>query len=165
VTGARLLIAKLDRLSRDAHFLLGLQKASVKFTACDMPHANELTIGILALVAQNEREAISNRTKAAMAAAKAPGQTFGYPTGADVRQSHRRRTFPASWQRQRRCGHSHQDHCRSACARCLAGDRRYPRHWYYNIARDCSGAECARYPDGTRWAVGCNPSAALLQRV
>ena len=82
VTGARLLIAKLDRLSRDAHFLLGLQKAGVKFTACDMPDANELTIGILALVAQNEREAISTRTKAAMAAAKARGQTFGNPNGA-----------------------------------------------------------------------------------
>jgi hypothetical protein len=71
VTGARLLIAKLDRLSRDAHFLLGLQKAGVRFTACDMPDANELTIGILALVAQNEREAISRRTRDALAVVKA----------------------------------------------------------------------------------------------
>jgi DNA invertase Pin-like site-specific DNA recombinase len=71
VTGARLLIAKLDRLSRDAHFLLGLQKAGVKFTACDMPDVSELTIGILALVAQNEREAISKRTKDALAVVKA----------------------------------------------------------------------------------------------
>jgi DNA invertase Pin-like site-specific DNA recombinase len=82
VTGARLLIAKLDRLSRDAHFLLGLQKAGVQFTACDMRDANELTIGILALVAQNEREAISKRTKAALAAAKARGQKLGNPNGA-----------------------------------------------------------------------------------
>jgi DNA invertase Pin-like site-specific DNA recombinase len=71
VTGSRLLIAKLDRLSRDAHFLLGLQKAGVRFTACDMPEATELTVGILALVAQNEREATSKRTKAAMAIVKA----------------------------------------------------------------------------------------------
>jgi DNA invertase Pin-like site-specific DNA recombinase len=71
VTGARLLIAKLDRLSRDAHFLLGLQKAGARFAACDMPDANELTIGILALVAQNEREAISKRTREALGVVKA----------------------------------------------------------------------------------------------
>ena len=45
VTGATLLIAKLDRLSRDAHFLIGLQKAGVSFVAADMPEANALTVG------------------------------------------------------------------------------------------------------------------------
>lgn len=67
MTGARLLIAKLDRLSRDAHFLLGLEKRGVDFVACDMPHANRLTVGIMALVAQEERLAISHRTKSALA--------------------------------------------------------------------------------------------------
>src|SRR5262249_27675858 len=82
LTGSTLLIAKLDRLSRDAHFLLGLQKASVPFVACDMPDANNLTVGIMALVAQQEREAISQRTKAVLAAAKARGTKLGNPNGA-----------------------------------------------------------------------------------
>jgi len=82
LTGATLVIAKLDRLSRNAHFLLGLQEAGVHFIAADMPTANELTVGIMALVAQEERKAISARTKAALAAAKERGVRLGCPNGA-----------------------------------------------------------------------------------
>ena len=83
VTGSTLLIAKLDRLSRNAAFLINLRDAGVSFVAADMPEANTLTIGIMALVAQQEREAASSRTKAALAMAKARGVKLGCPIGAD----------------------------------------------------------------------------------
>jgi DNA invertase Pin-like site-specific DNA recombinase len=82
VTGAVLVIAKLDRLSRNAAFLLALRDSGVKFIAADMPDANELTVGIMALVAQQEREAISKRTKEALQAAKRRGTVLGNPNGA-----------------------------------------------------------------------------------
>lgn len=78
-THATLLVAKLDRLSRDAAFLLTLQNGAVKFVAADMPEANEAMIGFMAVMAQYERKMISTRTKAALAAAKARGQILGNP--------------------------------------------------------------------------------------
>ncbi|WP_051462963.1 recombinase family protein [Bradyrhizobium sp. URHA0013] len=67
---ATLVIAKLDRLSRDVHFLTGLERAGIEFIACDLPNANRLTITILAAVAEHEREMIAERTRAALAVAK-----------------------------------------------------------------------------------------------
>jgi DNA invertase Pin-like site-specific DNA recombinase len=75
--GARLVIAKLDRLSRNVAFIATLMDSNVEFIACDNPHATRLTLHILAAVAEHEREMISIRTKAALAAAKARGKALG----------------------------------------------------------------------------------------
>src|SRR4051794_40681889 len=76
-SGATLVIAKLDRLARNVHFLAGLMEAKVDFVACDNPHANRLTIHILAAVAEDEARRISERTVAALAAYRARGGLLG----------------------------------------------------------------------------------------
>lgn len=77
--GARLIVAKLDRLSRDINFITALQKSGGQFTIAEMPDATELTIHIYAAMAQHERKVISSRTKQALAAAKASGKLLGNP--------------------------------------------------------------------------------------
>jgi DNA invertase Pin-like site-specific DNA recombinase len=106
---APLVIAKLDRLSRNLAFVATLMDSGVEFVAVDNPHANKLTIHILAAVAEHEREAISERTKAALAAAKARGRRLGTPDPAGavermrVARKHKRRSSrptclgPAYW--------------------------------------------------------------------
>lgn len=81
VTGARLVIAKFDRLSRNVAFLAALQDSGARFVAADMPEADEVTVQIMAVIAQAERKAIGKRTKEALAAAKARGVTLGNPNG------------------------------------------------------------------------------------
>jgi DNA invertase Pin-like site-specific DNA recombinase len=76
---AKLVIAKLDRLSRNLAFIATLMESGVEFVAVDNPHANKLTVHILAAVAQHEREMISERTRAALQAAKARGKVLGNP--------------------------------------------------------------------------------------
>lgn len=74
---AQLIVAKLDRLSRDARFLLNLKAEGVKFVVADMPEANDLTVDLFAILAAHERRVISERTKAALAAAKRRGVALG----------------------------------------------------------------------------------------
>lgn len=74
---ATLLVAKLDRLARNVHFLSGLLEAKVKFIAADLPEVNTLTLHVLAAVAQYERDMTSERTKEALARAKARGVRLG----------------------------------------------------------------------------------------
>jgi DNA invertase Pin-like site-specific DNA recombinase len=74
---ATLVVAKLDRLARNVAFTSALMASGCDFVACDNPHANKLTIHILAAVAESEAQAISDRTKAALAAAKRKGVMLG----------------------------------------------------------------------------------------
>ena len=76
---AKLVVAKLDQLSRNMAFIATMMDSSVEFVAVDNPHATRLTLHILAAVAEHERMMISQRTKAALAAAKANGRKLGGP--------------------------------------------------------------------------------------
>ena len=77
--GYRLCVAKLDRLSRNLHYITALQNSKVDFVAADNPHATPFLIHILVAVAEHERNMISNRTKLALEAARARGVKFGNP--------------------------------------------------------------------------------------
>ena len=77
--GAVLVIAKLDRLSRNVAFIASLMESGVEFVACDQPQANKFTLHIFAALAEQERDMISERTRRALKVLKAQGQVLGTP--------------------------------------------------------------------------------------
>lgn len=84
---AKLLIAKLDRLARNVHFISGLMESKVKFIALDIPEATDLTIHVMAAFAEHEAKRISERTKAALAVAKARGKKLGGAGPANLKRN------------------------------------------------------------------------------
>lgn len=88
-TGAVLVIARLDRLSRSARFIAELLESELPFVACDVPSANRLVLQILAAIAEEEARATSIRTRAAMQAAKERGAVFGTPANLTAEARHR----------------------------------------------------------------------------
>lgn len=74
---AGLIIAKLDRLARNVHFISGLMETGVEFAVADMPNADRFQLHLFAALAEKEAEVISQRTKAALAAAKDRGTELG----------------------------------------------------------------------------------------
>lgn len=97
LTGATLLVATLDRLSRDVLFLETVKRrcdaGGFDFRCCDMPDANSFMLGVMAQLAQYERERIRERTKAALAQAKARGVKLGSPHGARYLAPHREQAW------------------------------------------------------------------------
>ena len=95
-SGTTLLIAKLDRLARNVHFVSGLMESKVKFVACDLPEANQLTIHIMAAFAEHEARRISERTRDALAAATARGVVLGATGPANLKRHTQERQSAAS---------------------------------------------------------------------
>ncbi|MFI4950117.1 MAG: recombinase family protein [Caulobacterales bacterium] len=164
LTGAVLVIAKLDRLSRNAAFLLALRDSGVRFMAADMPDANDLTIGIMAVVAQGEREAISRRTAEALAAvrdriakdgahhSKRSGRTItrlGNPNGAAALRLRRGNAAAVSALRSR-ADESTWLEVAAVGPRSLRG---------HHIGRYRKGAQRARRTDGSPSTMACRNCA------
>jgi DNA invertase Pin-like site-specific DNA recombinase len=93
--GATLIIAKLDRLARNVHFVSGLLETGCDFVAADMPQANKVMIQMHAVMSEWERDQISARTKAALAAAKARGVKLGTAGPENLKRNIEERTQAA----------------------------------------------------------------------
>ena len=138
---AKLIVARLDRLSRNLAFLAKLIESGVTFVAADMPHANKMTLQVLAVFAEHEREAISARTKAALQAAKARGVTLGGPKLAEARRNGWA-SNKASADRSRLCPRR----CRSSFTQLLrASDLRRRSPSKGGSGADAASATCATY--------------------
>ena len=149
---AVLLIAKLDRLARNVHFISGLMEAGCEFRACDMPQANRLTVHIVAAVAEDEARRISDRTKAALAAYKARGGRLGAANPA---------CRAVSRQDALRGAERTAALARSQRAGCCCCDRTQSERT--NAARDCCRTRHARHSGSQRRDVAVRSSSTAVR--
>lgn len=143
LTGATLVVAKLDRLSRNAAFLNTLMDSGQAVAFADMPHADRLTIGLMAQLAQWEREAISKRTKEALAEAKRRGRKLGGDRGnlASVSPVGRQRSIAvrqARVEERKALLMPHMEAARAAGATTLQGIADYLNARHIKTAKGCS---------------------------
>lgn len=146
---ATLVIAKLDRLARNVAFIANLMDGGVEFVACDMPHANRLTLHLLAAIAEHEREMISQRTKAALAAAKARGVKLGNPNGAAGLLKHCKTAAAKSATRRSEKAHGYDQAVRPIIEQIYAGGTTSPTA----LARQLN-ALAIPAPTGGAWSCG-----------
>lgn len=158
VTGATLVIAKLDRLSRNLTFLSKLQDSGVPFIAADTPEANDTTVQLLAVLAQHERKAISQRTKEALAAAKRRGAKLGNPKGAEVLKGQAEKGATASAAVRSNAAQAYADQLRPI----IEGLREAGHTSLGALARELT-AMGARTPRGGKWHKAT--VAAVLKRL
>ena len=147
--GAVLVIAKLDRLSRNASFIFTLRDSGVNFQCVDMPDANTLTIGIFATLAQHERELISSRTKAALDVKKSQGVKLGKPENLTAEA----RLKGVAANAQRAAGNENNRRASSMVAMMRENGKNYSE-----IARELNGA-------GFRTALGYKFQAMQVKRL
>jgi DNA invertase Pin-like site-specific DNA recombinase len=139
-TKATLLIAKLDRLARSVSFVAGLMDGDVDFVAVDMPHASRFVLHIMAAVAEHERQIIGERTKAALAAAKARGVRLG-ANGAVLAERHKAKAVEYAWQVAPAISAARQAGARTTrqiaeCLNAMGVPSRQGGHWHpANVAR------------------------------
>jgi len=149
---ATLLVAKLDRLARNVAFISALMESGVKFVAVDLPQANELTVHIMAAMAEYEAKAISARTKAALAAAKARGKVLGGLRW-DITQVGQQGRKAALESRQEKAGKYHAD------VLPLIEDKQRQGATSLRAIADALNAEGTPAPRGGQW------SAVQVKRV
>lgn len=135
--GAAVIVAKLDRLARDVHFISGLMAQKVPFFTVEHGlDADPFLLHLYAALAEKERAVISERTKAALASAKARGVVLGNRTNLEVAQA--------------KGGWGQPGHCKALC-RAPAPDVGTDARRGAELPGDCTAIECAGHQDGARW--------------
>jgi DNA invertase Pin-like site-specific DNA recombinase len=161
--GAKLVIAKLDRLARNVAFISALMENGFSFVCCDNPHVNRLTLHVLAAVAEEEARAISERTKAALAAAKARGVRLGNARPGAWTQQRKAAWLAQLPKARERSAEVRRQKARGGLADLLPGMQRQRREGAtFQAIADSLNAQGQPTPKGCRWMPASVRHALLL---